>query len=78
MLTINFLGQFLKIELIIEAISRKKDEDTLEVEILSKIFYQENNIYEIFERLIKVLKNLEIDFKLICILLLYVMNKNYR
>lgn len=68
----------MKIELIIEAISRKKDEDTLEVEILSKIFYQENNIYEIFERLIKVLKNLEIDFKLICILLLYVMNKNYR
>ena len=68
----------MKIELIIEAISRKKDEDTLEVEILSKIFYQENNIYELFERLIKVLKNLEIDFKLICILLLYVMNKNYR
>ena len=65
------------INILIEIIKGTRSEESALEEIYVKAFYDKENIKNILEKIKDSMKKLEIDFKLICALLLYIMYNNY-
>ena len=65
------------INILIEIIKGTLSEESAFEEIKIKAFYSKENAVDILEKIKDSMKKLEIDFKLTCALLLYIMNNNY-